>query len=156
VDPEALHLNRQRALDLAELAAFGCDGKGGSNSVRRGATGAPDSMDEVLANLEVVVDHVGNIRNVERAGPSVATSTRGDLFKLRSAEFRCDCNGRHESAWRTSQNEVSRRATRSAPCLVRNEDRKAALLRAQQVLEEFLLVVLLHFKWCAAPHFPRA
>jgi hypothetical protein len=29
MNPEALHLDRQRALDFAQLAAFGCDGEGG-------------------------------------------------------------------------------------------------------------------------------
>jgi hypothetical protein len=51
MNPEALHLNRQGAFDFAQIAAFGCDGKGGGYSVRRGAAGAPYAMDESSATL---------------------------------------------------------------------------------------------------------
>jgi hypothetical protein len=78
MNPEALHLNRQGAFDFAQIAAFGCDGKGGGYSVRRGAAGAPYAMDESSATLgrSQLTTWATLATSILRAATSVATSTR--------------------------------------------------------------------------------
>src|ERR1035441_7499703 len=67
-NPEALHRNRKCALDLAQIAALCWSRKGGSNAVRRSATGAAYAVNKVFGHLgQIEVDHMRHVGHVNTA-----------------------------------------------------------------------------------------
>ena len=133
-----LHRDRQRTLDLLQVATLCRSGKGGGYAVRRGAAGAADAMNKVLCHLgHVEVDHLRHVGHVDAPGGYVCrnenavtalgeAAQRGVALGLRAVAV--NLRRRVPTA-----NQPARYAVRAV--LGAHEDEEAARLRAQQVFE---------------------
>src|ERR1035437_5666660 len=72
---KALHLDRKRALDLAQIAALGRTSERGGYAVCRSAAGAAYTVNEVFSDLgHVEIHHVSDIGHVDAASGNVGSN----------------------------------------------------------------------------------
>src|ERR1035437_1090150 len=148
-DAEALHLDGERALDLAQVAALRWTRKGGGYAVRRCAAGAADTVHKVFGHLgHIEVDDVSHVSNVDSACGHVG-SDQYAVMPLRKAEQGGGALGLRPVAVNLrSRMAGPNQPARHAVCamLGANKDQETARFSAKQVLEKLLLLVRLYFK----------
>src|SRR4051794_17830583 len=111
-NPEPLHLDGERALDFAKIAALRSSRKSGSHAACGSASGAADPMNKVFRYLgQVIVDHVRHVWHVDAArghvgGYQHAVTALGETaqssiaLRLRAVavDLRCRPSGAREAS----------------------------------------------------------
>jgi len=141
---ELAGFDREPAFDFVQIVGFLRGGEGGGHAAGGGASGAADAVDEVFGFFgHVVVDDVGDVGDIDAAGGDVGGDEDAVVSLSEAAQggvalglgaVAVDLDGVVSGALEAAGDAVG-------SMLGANEDEEAAVVRAEEVLEELLLFV---------------